>query len=321
MSTYGVKAAATFPKSFLSSLVFMKHTLGADGVESSLSTRVGGVSKAHFLTKAKHQQKPPLQVAHVKALEEVVINGRYEDRKFDDQDRYAAGVFLWMVYARARFSDGQNSGGIFRDVHQTRDGPKGYLEALVERSKTSFSLERKVRWLPMIAPIYGLLSESWAIAWLDRAELSGPKLGIGRPLLPGYAQDYGWGEVPISAEAGGKWLRSLLYKCGFDPAVVKQYGTHSLKSTTLSWCAKYGMTRITRATLGYHSKGRNGTEMIYGRDNIAAPVRELEDILQRVMTGRFRPDASRSGYLAPEDEISDSSESSGDEEAPEHSEE
>ena len=81
-------------------------------------------------------------------------------------------------------------------------------------------------------------------------------------------------------------------------AKVKLLGTHFVKATALSWCAKFGLERVTRATLGYHASGRQGTELIYGRDNIAAPLRDLEHVILEVATKRFFPDSTRSGYIS-----------------------
>ncbi|CAE7665449.1 unnamed protein product, partial [Symbiodinium microadriaticum] len=91
--------------------------------------------------------------------------------------------------------------------------------------------------------------------------------------------------------------RYLLIRAGCDRSSVEVLGTHSLKATTLSWCAKFGLDRATRAALGYHSKGRDGTELIYGRDNMAKPVRDLQEVLLQVALGKFDPDATRSGYF------------------------
>ena len=88
-----------------------------------------------------------------------------------------------------------------------------------------------------------------------------------------------------------------MIRAGCDRSSVEALGTHSLKATTLSWCAKFGLDRATRAALGYHSKGRDGTELIYGRDNMAKPVRDMQEVLLQVALGQFDPDATRSGYF------------------------
>ena len=51
-----------------------------------------------------------------------------------------------------------------------------------------------------------------------------------------------------------------------------------------------------RQVLGHHSTGKHSHE-IYNRDLLAEPIRQLELILQRIRTGSFLPDASRSGMI------------------------
>ena len=69
-----------------------------------------------------------------------------------------------------------------------------------------------------------------------------------------------------------------------------------MKSTTLSWAGKAGLNAETRQVLGHHSTGKHSHE-IYNRDLLVEPIRQLELTLQRVRTGAFLPDASRSGMI------------------------
>ena len=71
---------------------------------------------------------------------------------------------------------------------------------------------------------------------------------------------------------------------------------HCLKSTALSWAGKAGLNAETREVLGHHSTGKHSHE-IYNRDLLAEPIIQLELVLQRIRTGAFLPDASRSGML------------------------
>ena len=120
--------------------------------------------------------------------------------------------------------------------------------------------------------------------------------------------------------------------CGASD-VINSYGTHSCKATCLSWLAKGAVDLPTQALLGYHSVGKASTALIYGRDNMAGPLRTLEDIVGKVATGALRPDMTRYRMLAqvggsektgkqhfdkPEEEPLSSSEDSADEEAPDH---
>jgi hypothetical protein len=71
--------------------------------------------------------------------------------------------------------------------------------------------------------------------------------------------------------------------------------SHSLKCTLLSWAAKFGLPLDVRRFLGHHTKAEDGSLLIYGRDNAAAPLRALEMLLHAVRTGAFIPDSTRSG--------------------------
>ena len=329
LEVVGESASPSFGRSFLCSVAFCIHVIGMPTSVCVMSQRVSGLAAKYFMNKRKLRQKPPLLTEHVMFLEEIVLGLRNKGAV----DRVAAGFFCFLVYARARFSDGQASGNLTLDI-ASGDSPVGYIQADITRSKSSMSLERKTRFLPIVAPIRGLHKQPWATAWWDAIAESGLPIGAGKPLLPSPGFETGWGQVPLTAEAAASWLRALLVGCGVDRAVVMEYGTHSCKATALSWCSKAGLDRTTRATLGYHQKGRNGTELIYGRDNIAAPLRELERVIRAIRTGRFDPDDTRSGRWKPDrserpssvpgervyEVLTSSSEDSADEDMPEHEE-
>ena len=126
-------------------------------------------------------QKPPLKVEHVRMLEKIVL-GDVEHVK--PQDRIAAGFFLFMVYATARFSDAQAAAAVALDTVTSDEVVYGFVEAQMDRSKSAFNLERKTRYLPMAAPVRGLVDQPWALAWMKLIEAEKLPLGKGRPLLP-----------------------------------------------------------------------------------------------------------------------------------------
>ena len=78
---------------------------------------------------------------------------------------------------------------------------------------------------------------------------------------------------------------------------LEHYGSHSLKATVLSWLSKRGVPREIRAALGYHAKAVDGTEVVYGRDNLSAPLRVMISVLVEIVDGIFSPDETRSGML------------------------
>ena len=259
----------------------------------------------------------------VLALEHIVL-GR---GNYSAADRVAAGFFLFLIFGRARHSDGQAAGELEFEHAGEGQAFEGYVEARIERSRTSYTLERKTRFLPIVALMQGLGDRPWGLAWQQLLKDAGPRLGRGMHLLPAFGEGGVWQEAPATPAYSAKWLRNLLYRHGFDIGLVKPLGTHSCKATALSWCAKYGIPRDVRSLLGYHSqgKGAGNTDLVYGRDNQAEPLRQLQKVVRAIAAGSFDPDALRSGYFkdgaAPPDQepLSDSStEASADEEDVDH---
>ena len=79
-------------------------------------------------------------------------------------------------------------------------------------------------------------------------------------------------------------------------------GTHSCKTTILSWAAKKGTDIKMRKLMGYHSIGKQDPVFIYGRDNVAPVLREIEAIVQMISDEIFMPDVTRSGYFKTDEE-------------------
>lgn len=116
-------AAPTFLRSFLSSLGFALHVVGLIGAKRVLdSRRIKGLADKCYLQKKKTRSRLLLSVSELTTLEEIVLGHRGRGIP----DRHAAGCFLFMVYARTRFSDMLNVGRL--DFEAGEDG-KGYIEA------------------------------------------------------------------------------------------------------------------------------------------------------------------------------------------------
>jgi hypothetical protein len=75
----------------------------------------------------------------------------------------------------------------------------------------------------------------------------------------------------------------------------QRFGTHSCKSTLLSWLAKAGSDLAHRTQVGYHSSEAAETALLYSRDALASHLRTLHEVLLHVRAGRFNPDVTRSG--------------------------
>ncbi|CAE7719294.1 unnamed protein product, partial [Symbiodinium necroappetens] len=211
-------------------------------------------------------------------------------------DRIVAGFFLVCVYARARFSDALH----MEDLKVDRgSGPRlqGYLETSVSRSKTSYTVERKTEYLPMVVPLCGLTGKDWVSEWLtlrtDQEMPSGP----GVPLLVMGSKRGGWTRVPPTASFAAAWLRGLLASLEFNDELVTALGTHSCKATCLSWTGTFGISAEHQRVLGYHTAPGDSMRLLYFRDGIAPAVRDLEKVLGMIRSDTFRPDSTRSGYF------------------------
>ena len=242
-----------------------------------------------------------------------------------------------MVYARARFSDMMNVGQLQFDFNNSKTDPRGYIEAQVARSKTSFSVDRKVRLLPMTATMLGMSDECWGPAWQQVISEAGIQVAQGKPLLPGRTPD-GWHTLPLTAESATNWLRNMLQSGDrFDFSRTDSLGTHSCKATCLSWMVKWGTSPDVRRLMGYHVADKLSTMLIYGRDNTSAGLRELDQIIHSIRSCEFLPDQSRAEMFPfldksakrLEDQVEkdfsgmcsdSSSQDSADEDEPEHDE-
>ena len=292
MCDHSDTAAPTFLRSYLVAVRFSFHVLGVTGGESVLnSKRVEGCAREAFLKKRRTLQKDPLTVAMVEHLERVVMTDRYLDR-----DKVAAGCFLLCVYFRARFSDMMNLQDLILDEVIVDGVAQGYIEGKVGRTKSAYTTEMKTRYLPMVAPRYGVTGLDWFTSWREACVRSGKPRGESMPMLP-YPTANGWTRSPVGAGEGADWLRQVLRVSGIPMDALANIGTHSLKTTTLSWMAKFGAPISIRQHLGYHMANADKMALLYSRDASAGPIRQLEECIAHVRSRTFLPDSTRSGYF------------------------
>ena len=297
--------APTAPRSFLISLSFAFHVFGlAGGDVAAKSGRIKGVSEAHYADRRKIVQRPPLSVNQVLILEATVL-----DPSRSKYDRIAAGFFLLLVFGRLRYSDGLQLGNLQVDARETQNGTSGFLEARAERTKTSVTLERKVRFLPVAVPLESFGTQCWATTWLELRTSAGLHGQTPHPMLPSPQLGGGWSQMPLTVSAAGDWLRSLLK---VESAARDRLATHSCKATLLSMAAKFGMDYDSRRFLGYHSEGKDRSLLVYSRDAMSAPLRKLISMINAIREQKFFPDANRSGYFAADDELPEGAEAASD---------
>jgi hypothetical protein len=197
-----------------------------------------------------------------------------------------------------RFSDAQRI--IHLKIDQAEDG-SGFLEGVQDGTKTGNTVRKRNEFLPVAVPLTGLTSNQWAhifISDLGRAGLLTEEGAVVHPALftcPGDTVIFT--DKPLDSEQAKVWLQDLLISAGMSVSFCRSLGTHSMKSTTLSWCAKFGLSARTRKFLGYHVDRSDTSLAIYSRDLASKPLRELCNVLKSVADRTFFPDSTRSGYF------------------------
>ena len=124
---------------------------------------------------------------------------------------------------------------------------------------------------------------------------NGLQAGVGIPLLPNPTDGGGWSKTPLSVSAAGDWLRALLKVGNDQPEDGARIATHSCKTTLLSMAARYGIDRGSRRLLGDHTASKEKPLVIYSRDELAVPLRRLDEMIVAIREQTFLPDVSRSG--------------------------
>eukprot|EP00435_Cladocopium_sp_Y103_P009475 s1755_g2.t1 len=126
--------------------------------------------------------------------------------------------------------------------------------------------------MPLIAPVWGLLSPPWGLTFLRVAQMADIDFEhlADDPLLPApeACEEISWQQRAVTTTEAGKWLRSLLSR---QLGEIDFTTIHSLKATPLSWCAKAGLSPHTRLLLGHHTTDKQSADT-YARD--AIPVVE-----------------------------------------------
>ncbi len=283
--------------------------------DSITGGRVTGLSDSMFSKKRKLLQRAPLSVEQLSQLEETLFGDA------SAADKVAAGFFVFMLFARARYSDALSVASM--EIDEVQDGSFGFVGAQASRTKTSITLQKKARLLPMAAQTIGVSGKNWAKAWFEVRESEGLTLGGNIPLLCSPMEGGRWARLPLTVTAATQWLRTLVAGASGPP--LQRLGTHSLKSSVLSWMAKHGASHDIRRLLGYHVSAADQGMVTYSRDAMAEPLRQMAGVVREVRERTFMPDASRSGYFPGRDrhagvanaemDLSDSSsESSVDEE-------
>ena len=95
------------------------------------------------------------------------------------------------------------------------------------------------------------------------------------------------------------YLHEFLRGSGFSHEDLVGIGTHSMKSTLLSWCSKgHYMELPDRRLMGHHLDPGSNSAVTYSRDEIARLQVVVRQMFRDVRSGVFRPDDTRVQRLA-----------------------
>ena len=267
---------------------FLKHVLGFDGCDAVIdSPWMKGAVRGAEAAKGERKQSRVLTAEEVLALEKLVIN-----KGASNQDLYAAGIFLFMIYSRARVSDCRAVSSVEIDLFEG----SGFLEVRTMEHKNKRYHGKSGQALILVAPSHGLRTQSWLAAFVEIAKAVGLPLDHTRrgPLLPAVDESGRWTDRPTSANEVSRWLVGLIEVATGKP-VSRGLTSHGMKATTLAWMAKAGVSETTRLILGHHSLKKLGTLETYSRDMQSGPLREFAIVLKSIRDGTYLPDATRSG--------------------------
>ena len=286
-------APATKGASAMSSFRFAHHVLGYGSLKDVVeSKRLIGISDIMLASKRCLRQSLVLTVNQVVGLHRLL-----RDRGLHRMDKAMVGYLLIALYGRCRHSDLQSIHSVECDFNDAG----GYILIQTCCHKTGRMAALKSKLLPIMIPARGVDGSLWAdeaLAALDEAgvSLASP---IDGPLVRAPAA---YGITFMKRGLRSNEVSALLRRfIGAPDPIVGQaaevVSSHSLKSTALSWCARYGLSPSSRSLLGRHVSSLTETYAIYSRDLACAPVAELQKVIDAIHDGSFMPDNQRSEFF------------------------
>ena len=269
---------------------FCEHVIGLKSIDSLTRPWISGIAKAAYAHSKPKKESRPLTVKEIIQLETFLIKGNGHHL-----DRYACGVFLCMLYGRARSSDFRNIDKMILDFCDG-DDRTGYIEIHTVDYKCARLSRVTGRPFIVLIPVYGLCGESWGKAFVNAASTNGVDLSVvsGPLLLCPDASGQLTQRYPTANEVTA-WVNGLLDR--LVPNRQPGFTSQGLKATMLSWASKAGVGEYDRHVLGGHSMKGRQTAATYARDTLTSPVKKLEEVIASVRHGSFLPDSSRSNMF------------------------
>ena len=271
-------------KSFFEALVFVRYVLGVEALqELTESRRCTGAAFTRSLSCPK--QAEPFTVKQLQIFHAVLRESE------EIWNRVMAGMILFCVYARARWSDAQHAEALLED----RDSEEviQFLEAKTAIHKTARAYHMRHQFLPMAAPSFGVTDDNWGFQWIHARRVLQIDDLTKYPLMPAPDSVLEPTRRPLTTQEAKMWMHELL---GDNMNKTAKITSHSCKCTCLSYLAKRGASFEDRLVLGYHANSMK-MALVYSRDSAARPLALLKHVLDEIKRGVFDPDCTRSGRL------------------------
>ena len=296
------KAPPTRAPSVLSALKRLTSRFGLANSEDMFSCNaIIGAVKANLRRRGDAREAPALTTEIVILLEKYMIDERHPLSK-----RVMVGAMLYTMYVRLRWDDATHiSEEPWLDPPEIEHNDAiGTIEARSAKTKPNQTVRRMGRKIPMCCWTFGLHSPHLFKIWLQLRKEAGLNATRDKYLIPLVGPD--WVLIPgqkMTTSTANIVIKELLRDAGVDPATAARYSSHSLKATTLSWCAKAGVSQPVRRLLGYHLAPGDQIVDLYARHSYIVPLNQMAKTMRWIMSGNLLPDYGAHGRFTPPEQV------------------
>ena len=253
-------------------------------LDDTISARCQGIARDLRLRKRPLEQKSHLPAAVVMELEKLICSLEAVHH------RCILGQILFCLHACCRWKDSIR----MVDVSLLEEGELALLEGRALVSKTSLQQNLNSRFIPYIAIGTGLSGTQWGLIWLDARAI---EFGS-RPtdhFLPSFSERTGkWSSQPMSASEAVSYLREFMSMTQLIPdEQLREFGTHSLKTTLLTYigrCGNIDFTAAERRLMGHHIKPKDKSMITYSREAFTLLYGKVYAMFRLIRSGEFDPD-------------------------------
>ena len=283
------RSSASRGMTLLEAFRFSRFVLGIP-IQDALLSDPQLRGRAQRLMSEKETYKParPLRVSELACLEKLM------ETLENPIDVYMLGAVIFAVLSRSRWSDLKLIHQIWIEKVSFNCELYGFVEARTKHHKTATTLAKKQRYMPLVAPVLGVTTTDWTKPWTEAmvslgVQMESEPFGA---LCRAPTHDGNLCRRSCTTEEIGTFLNKVLKTSG-----ETQVTSHSLKHTTLVWCAAYGMDEPARTLLGHHELQGAKAMTVYSRDLLTRPLQLYCSMLANIRLDHFRPDETRTNRM------------------------